>query len=394
MDFVDDACVALLAVRHLRKKRRQRRYSVHPINRNRFTNGQFHTLHITLRENEDKFFAYYRMTPSTFDTLCNNVKNTVSKKNWNIMQRITVQERVAITLRFLATGNSFRSLAFEYRVGVSTVSNIIRETCCAVWNTMVNEFLAEPTEEQWKKISDDFFRNSNFPNCIGALDGKHIRIVKPPHSASLYYNYKHFFSIVLLGLVDSNYCFTAIDVGAYGKSGDSNVFKNSSLFKRIQSNTLNIPEDNIILQTKIKTPMVIVADDAFGCSKHVLRGYSRKNLSVRKRIFNYRLSRARRYVECAFGILANKWRIFHTAINLDPDFVTDVVKAACILHNFVIRKDNHGSHNNDEVQDFQFDNIEPIATGGGSNIALATREKFADYFVSSVGALSWQYDYI
>ena len=70
-----------------------------------------------------------------------------------------------------------------------------------------------------------FYRRTQFPNCIGAVAGKHVRIKIPADSGSLFYNYKHFFSILLLALVDANYCFIVVDVGAVGKSSDSNVFK-------------------------------------------------------------------------------------------------------------------------------------------------------------------------
>ena len=73
----------------------------------------------------------------------------------------------------------------------------------------------------------------------------------------------------------------------------------------------------------------------FALSQHLLQPYPNRNLDVARRICNYRLTRARRMVECAFGIMCNKWRIFQCAIEVRPDFCNGIVKTCCILHNFV-----------------------------------------------------------
>ncbi len=71
-------------------------------------------------------------------------------------------------------------------------------------------------QEEWKKIADGFQRRWQFPHCIGAIDGKHMRIKAPQNSGSSWYNYKGFFSMVLLATCDSSYKFTWIDIGQYG----------------------------------------------------------------------------------------------------------------------------------------------------------------------------------
>jgi len=84
--------------------------------------------------------------------------------------------------------------------------------------------MPEKTENDSVSIANAFYRRTQFPNSIGAVDGKHVRIKMPTGSGSLFYNYRHFFSILLLALVAANYCLITVDAGAFGKSSDSNVF--------------------------------------------------------------------------------------------------------------------------------------------------------------------------
>jgi len=90
-------------------------------------------------------------------------------------------------------------------MGKSTAAAIIHQVCKVIWRKLKNIVMPQPTKEKWLEISKGFEQNAKFPNCIGALDGKHIRLIHPQNSGSLYYNYKHFFSLVLMALCDSNY---------------------------------------------------------------------------------------------------------------------------------------------------------------------------------------------
>lgn len=127
--------------------------------------------------------------------------------------------------RFLSIGLNFVTLKYEFSLGRSTISKIIKETCEVIWNILQPAEMPEPSREHWRDIADKFFTKTQFPNCVGAVDGKHIRYVNPKNSGSIYFNYKKFFSIVLMAVVDAEYCFISIDVGAYGREGDSTVFK-------------------------------------------------------------------------------------------------------------------------------------------------------------------------
>ena len=131
-------------------------------------------------------------------------------------------------------------------------------------------------------------------------------LIKPPsNSGSYYFNYKHSFSVVLLAVVDADYKFLYIDVGCNGRISDGGVFRNSTLSTALEQNTLNIPPPKPLPGKTQPIPYMIVADDAFPLKEYIQKPYSQIGLTIEKRIFNYRLSRARRIVENAFGILVN-----------------------------------------------------------------------------------------
>lgn len=241
--------------------------------------------------------------------------------------------------RYLATGCSFVDLHYGFRIGKSTASVIIQEVCEAIWTHARYITFPSLTTETWLQIAEGFRKNADFPHCIRAVDGKHIRMIKPANSGSMFYNYKSYFSMVLFAMCDSNYLFTYVVVGSFGKSSDSGIFKNSTLYDRMINGTLEIPRARPIEGDETDYPFVIIGDEAFPLSQNLLRSYGGSTLSFEKRIFNYRLSRARRYIECTFDMMANKWRIFHRPLNTNVDFAEDIIKTCCVLHNLVRLRD-------------------------------------------------------
>jgi hypothetical protein len=75
--------------------------------------------------------------------------------------------------RYLASGDSMRSLSFAFLIAPSTVSEVIRDTCKALWETLCGEVFRPLCEETWKEVADGFWRECQFPNCLGCIDGKH-----------------------------------------------------------------------------------------------------------------------------------------------------------------------------------------------------------------------------
>uniref|UniRef100_A0A673GI29 DDE Tnp4 domain-containing protein n=1 Tax=Sinocyclocheilus rhinocerous TaxID=307959 RepID=A0A673GI29_9TELE len=281
--------------------------------------------------------------------------------------------------RFLATGDSFVSIAFSYRVGTSTVATIVDEVTKVIWDVLVNEYMPVPATQNWVEIAKEFQERWNFPNCIGAIDGKLVVLQAPPNSGSLYFNYKGTHSIVRLALVDAHYLFRVIDVGAFGRNSDGGVFSCSSLGKRLKEEKLGIPMD---------TPLP--GAESLGPMPHVFVVDERQQLTTEKRVYNYRLSRARRVVENAFGILSNQWRVYRRVMAVTPEKAEAIVKTTCILHNFLRI---HGNKCEEEHAvrsspcDSQ-DSLQPVLRMGAnssSRLAVSFREKFCTYFSSPQG---------
>lgn len=282
---------------------------------------------------------------------------------------------------------------YAYRLGISTITGIVRTVCQQFWLNLKEDYIGKPSHADWLSIAQHFQEMSHFPHCIGAVDGKHIRAQKFRHSGSMNLNYKHYFSIVLMAIVDSDYKFVYVDIGAYGKDCDSSIFQETVFWKKMCNGTLNIPSPSILDANGVNLPFVLVGDEGFALTENLLRPFGGHNLTVTKRVFNYRLTRARRFVECTFGLMANKWRIFHRALNVSKEFAKDIVKAAVILHNVVRHRDGYRPSDMDIIANVHPTGLQSIPHGptvrGGRN-ANDIRNEFANYFVSPAGSLSWQ----
>ena len=103
------------------------------------------------------------------------IRDKITRKH-HVREPISPEERLAVTLRYLATGDSQHSLGFMFKLGRSTVNGIINEVCEELWNAL-SDYVKPPTSvDDWKKISADFNELWNMPHCLGALDGKHVGI--------------------------------------------------------------------------------------------------------------------------------------------------------------------------------------------------------------------------
>jgi len=173
---------------------------------------------------------------------------------------------------------------------------------------------------------------------LGAIDGKHVAFRPPSSQGSLYFNYKGYNSVVMMAVVDANYRFLYVDAGANGRISDGGVFRHSSLFEALQKHSLHLPPAKKLLSNAPAIPYHFVGDDAFPLMTNLMKPFSNRGLDDEKSHFNYRLSRARRVVENAFGILSNRFQVFQKPINLSAEKVQIIILACSALHNFLLQE--------------------------------------------------------
>ena len=106
----------------------------------------------------------------------------------------------------------------------------------------------------------------------------------------------------MLAIADSDAKFVAYDLGAAGSQSDGGVFKNGSLGQICKSQSF--PTKSKLGQRITEVPFFLLGDEAFALDKNLMKPYPHRSALGDEKVFNYRLSRARRIVENALEVSA------------------------------------------------------------------------------------------
>lgn len=203
-----------------------------------------------------------------------------------------------------------------------------------------------------------------------------------------------------------------------GSISDGGVWSRSQFGMDLERGHIDLPPPKNLPRTNIPMHHVFVGDEAFPLKMYLLRPYNRKDLGDAERIFNYRLSRARRVIENAFGILVSRWQILTRTLCCSPDNVVNIVKAIVCLHNYIMTAEeqqampnarsycppdliNNDTPDHEEIADTWrnqtrlniFRDLTRIGANNARTNATQQRNILRDYFVSPLGEQEalWQY---
>lgn len=205
-----------------------------------------------------------------------------------------------------------------------------------------------------------------------------------------------------MAIVNADYEFLYVDVGKNGRLSDGGVLELTSFYKNLISDNLNLPDST---ENIADLNFAFIGDEAFALHTHILKPFPQRDLNHDRRIYNYRLSRGRNVVENVFGLIAARFRILHTPINVTVNKICSYILAVCVLHNFLKRRGryyisghafdsvNATSHQINHNADWRENELQLIGLRTVRHSTYQTakenRDKYVAYF-NGEGAVPWQ----
>ncbi|KAJ8880678.1 hypothetical protein PR048_017148 [Dryococelus australis] len=247
----------------------------------------------------------------------------------------------------------------EQLIDITTLRTIVKDTRNKLWICLTSTCIPRKTESNWQNIAARFAQRTDFPNCLGAVEGKHIGVYQPSHSGSQ-------FSVIIMAVLMLDHRVVLVTRAC---SNVQILDKNLRMLSYIHLPANRVlPNDN-----GVAMPFVFVGDEAFALSEHVLRPYGQHNLKNSETTCRMRVWHS-----------GQQWRILHRPLDVNIAFRNDIIKDCCILHNYVHQKDN--IHFEDTLYESPLARIRPNNVRGSRG--GITRHYFANYFTSPQGSVS------
>lgn len=247
--------------------------------------------------------------------------------------KVSAARRLTATLRFLGTSSTLQEIKVDTHISPQMLAKIIVETCDCIIEALKDYIKCPQTEEEWMRVSTTFERTTRFPSCLGAACARHIELRKASKADSDYLNERRRPSVLLTAVVDSNYEFLVVDTCPSGHLSEDNP-PNRILERKLRTTKLPCQLNSNQL------PYVFVADESFKLQENFMVPYRAVNDKggEANKLFNRQLVRANQRAAKTLAIMAWRFGVLQTPVNLEAKKVQTIVKACCYLHNFFKRE--------------------------------------------------------
>ena len=263
--------------------------------------------------------------------LCEELRPYLTKQTTELRKHVSVETQVAVTLYYLADEGRMRKVSISFARGKATVSNIICRVTAVILEKLTKYVVLPKTKEEVEEHARNLYSRYGFCQCLGAVDGTHIKIKRSVDNPTDNVNRKGNFILNCQGTVGYKYCFIDVLIKWPGSVNDARMFGNSALNAMFKDGT--IPKcERIIVGGEPAVPVCIIEDPAYLLLPILMKEFSKGGKNCSKRFFGQPLSSARMIIECAFGRLKVQFGCWRREMNLKE--LPAVIHLYFILHNF------------------------------------------------------------
>ncbi|KAL5571103.1 hypothetical protein UlMin_020700 [Ulmus minor] len=284
------------------------------------------------RTNE-KCHDIIRMSPLAFARLCELLRDTGRLED---NKNSIVEEQVVKFLYVLAHNAKNRTISFFFRRSGETISRNFHDVLRAIIS-LEDTFLRQPNGvEVPQEIITSHRFYPYFKDCVGAIDGTHIRVKVSKDEAPRYHGRKDYPTQNVMATCEFDMRFTYVLPGWEGTASDSRIIKDA--LERddkliIPKGKFYLVDSGYMLRSGLLTPYRGV--------RYHLKKYSARAPEDAQEIFNHRHAALRNVIERTFGLL-KKWFPIISG-SAEPHYpvktVTEIVLSCCILHNYLMGVD-------------------------------------------------------
>jgi hypothetical protein len=269
---------------------------------------------------DNEFHRAFRMSRPTFDRICEQLAVAVAKEDTMLRAAIPVQQRVAVSIWRLATGEPLHLVSKRFGLGISTCHKMVLEVCAAINDVLLPKYVQWPTDERLQQVMQEYEAISGMHNVLGALYTTHIPIIASYfNKRHTEHNHKTSYSITLQGMVDIQSSFTDVCIGRPGSMADEQVLEKSALFQRGTSGDLE--------------GMYVVGGQGYPLLDWLLVPYVQHNLTWAQHTFNEKVAEVLGVAKSAFCRLKGRWQFLQRRTEVKLQELPAVLGACCVLHN-------------------------------------------------------------
>ena len=286
---------------------------------------------------DETWHQNFHVSRKTFFKICDVVRSELSRQDTNMRPSVSLEKRVAVALNRLATGSCYTACGLGYGLPKST-ANVVKNEFCDILRRKAANYIKFPrTEEEAKKVMGEFERISSFPQVVGALDSTHLKIIAPKQNKYDFLGKKIFYSVLVLGVADSNCKFIHVSAGCPGSVTHSQMLRDSVLQRDVENGVILKAPVRVINGREVKP--LLVGNHYFDMNPWLMKPYTEPpNVTSSQSTFNTALSAAREKIIKSFALLRGRWRCLMETLKEDTLRVPTTVIACCVLHNLCIEE--------------------------------------------------------